>query len=166
MRASPSSTSSKEPGSTSSDRSNADLPLHSDFGHDSNDTETSNDPDIVILRVFEDDSRKFLSPGAVVTHNRPSRLLPPSDLMTSLSNPDQDYSNVQWNEITLARRASQNGHDDQLLQHYTSFVHRHLAQIHRDSLGTSMETGALTAPDVFEQQAAYFPPVRRIMFFS
>ena len=56
--------------------------------------------------------------------------------------------------------AHQDGRDHQLVYYYKTYVHRHLAQVHRDSLGISLETGALSAPDVFERQAASFLPVR------
>ena len=164
LHSSPSSTSSKDPASSVCDRFNADLQLHHDHGQDSNDTETSNDPDVVILRVFEDDSKKLLSPSGVVGQSRSLKVLSPSDPAAAISTYDQDYSDFPEGEIASARQARQNGHDDHLLQHYTNFVHRHLAQVHRDSLGTSLETGALTAPDVFEQQAALFPPVCQIPF--
>ncbi len=125
-------------------------------------TQTSDDPDIVILRIFEDDSRKLSSPSSAVTRRTSSASfsLPSSATFTHRS----DYFRFSYDNTPLMRMAAKDGRDHQLVFYYKNFVHRHLAQVHKDSLGTSLETGALSAPDVFERQAANFLPVCPIDF--
>ena len=124
-----------------------------------NDTQTLNDPDIVILRIFEDDTRSG-SPTSAIVPARSSRTPTLSLPSSAGSSHRTDYFRFSYDNTPLMRMAHQDGRDHQLVYYYKTYVHRHLAQVHRDSLGISLETGALSAPDVFERQAASFLPVR------
>ena len=140
--------------------SNSQTQLGGPHGDHFNSTQASNDPDIVILKIFEDDTHKLGSPTTAVVHAHPLRtsnfVLPSPG--GSARGADQFI--FSYDNTPLMRMAHQDGRDHQLVFYYKAFVHRHLAQVHRDSLGTSLETGTLSAPDVFERQAASFLPVR------
>ena len=140
--------------------SNSQTQFGESHGDHFNCTQVSNDPDIVILKIFEDDTHKSGSPTTAVVQAHPLRtstfVLP--SLGGSARGPDQFL--FSYENTPLMRMAHQDGRDHQLVFYYKTFVHRHLAQVHRDSLGTPLETGALSAPDVFERQAASFLPVR------
>lgn len=143
-------------GSIHSPQFNIDQTLYNDPFADEN--EILDDPDIVILKVFEDDSRKLLSPLNSV-QRRATSSTPSLSITSPSSFQRSDYFRFSCDNTPLMRVANKDGRDHQLIYYYKNFVHRHLAQVHRDSLGTSMETGALSAPDVFERQAATFVPV-------
>ena len=159
-RNSPKSTTSKGLGSEHSDQFSNDQTQYNDSnGDNSNDTQTSGDPDIVILKVFEDDTRKLGSPTSALqgrSSNTPTLSLPSS----ASSAHRADYFRFSYDNTPLMRMAHKDGRDHQLVYYYKNYVHRHLAQVHQDSLGTLLETGALSAPDVFERHAASFLPVR------
>ena len=129
-------------------------------GDHSNDTQTSNDPDIVVLKTFEDDAHKLGSPTTAVVQAHPLRTPTLSIPSFGGSAHGADQFRFSYENTPLMRMAHQDGRDHQLVFYYKTFVHRHLAQVHRDTLGTPSETGALSAPDVFERQAASFLPVR------
>lgn len=161
---SPKSTPSKGP---ESDQSNNEESQDSaPKGGDFNESQTSDDPDIVILKVFEDDIPKSGSPTTLVVRDqswkRPNVSLPSSAGSAHYA----DYFRFSYENTPLMRMAHNDGRDHQLVYYYKNFVHRHLGQVHRDSLGTSLEIGALSAPDVFERQAASFLPVRRYSIAS
>ena len=124
------------------------------------DTQASNDPDIVILKVFEDDAHKLGSPTTAVVQVHPLGTPTPALPSSGGSANGADQFRFSYENTPLMRMAHQNGRDHHLVFYYKTFVHRHLAQVHRDSLGTPLATGALSAPDVFERQAASFLPVR------
>lgn len=147
---------SSRPESVHSDPYSNDRTHYNNIFTNENDTQTSDDPDIVILKVFEDDSRKLPSPSSATTRRPSSSFSVPS---SATSAPRSDYFRFSYENTPLMRMAAKDGRDHQLVFYYKNFVHRHLSQVHRDSLGTSLETGALSAPDVFERQAANFPPV-------
>ena len=130
-------------------------------GYDFNEMQTSGDPDIVILKVFEDESHKLGSPTSAVVQRRASTTPVLSQPSSAGSTSRANYFKFSYDNTPLMRMAHKDGRDHQLVYYYKNFVHRHLAQVHRDSLGTSLETGALSAPDVFERQAASFLPVRQ-----
>ena len=151
---------SKGPGSVNSDHFGIDQTQYNDTYSDYFGNDTSNDPDIVILTIFEDDVRKALSPGGVVAAQRRPPGTPTLSIPSSTSSAQRgEYFRFSYDNTPLMRVAHKDGRDHQLIYYYKNFVHRHLAQVHRDSLGTSLETGALSAPDVFERQAANFLPV-------
>lgn len=124
--------------------------------------DASNDKDVVVLKVFEDETQRGSAPGELITRqDRSSRT---STLSTSLSisatsKQTKNHLELMYKNTPLMRMVPRSGNDHQVVRYYKSFVLRHLAQVHRDSLGTSLETGALSAPDVFEMHAAKFLPV-------
>ena len=130
-------------------------------GDDFIELQTSGDPDIVILKVFEDESHRLGSPTSAVVQRRASTTPILSQPSSAGSTSHANYFRFSYDNTPLMRMAHKDGRDHQLVYYYKTFVHRHLAQVHRDSLGTSLETGALSAPDVFERQAASFLPVRQ-----
>lgn len=156
---SPNSTTSKEP---ESDRWK---PLCSDQSQNNStepsisDIHYSDDPDIVILKVFENVTSKLLPPSSITSKGRPSTIssLPISSSATVAS--PQEYPQFSYDDTPWMKMANKNGRDHPIIYYYKNFVYRHIAQVHRDSLGTSSETGALSAQDVFERQAANFVPV-------
>ena len=125
----------------------------------------SGDQEVVILKVFEDNDNGVLSPPSTLSKgvNR-SRSHTYSNtsasISASLGAQRGDIFNFSIDNTPLMKYAHPDGRDHSIIYYYKNFVHRHLAQVHRDTLGTSMETGALTAPDVFERQAGNFLPVR------
>ena len=127
--------------------------------NEGNNTYASGDPDIVILRLFEDESAALGSPRSTFTPSRSSMAATDSTRSPMPPTPNQDYFKFSHDNTPLMKMANKDGRDHELIYYYKNFVHRHLAQVHRDSLGTSLETGVLTAPDVFERQAANFLPV-------
>ena len=158
-RNSPKSKASKRRGSEYGDRLSNNQTQYDESGGDHfNDTPISKDPDIVILKIFEDDTHKLGSPTSAVQalSSRTSTISVPS---SSGSAHRTDFFRFSHDNTPLMRMGHQDGRDHQLVYYYKTFVYRHLAQVHRDSLGTSLETGALSAPDVFERQAASFLPV-------
>lgn len=90
-----------------------------------------NDPNVVVLKVFEDDTRKIVSPGGYwASHERPSRastISVPSP--TSSMCPSQETLRFSIENTPLIRMASKDGRDYQLVYYYRNFVHRHLAQV-------------------------------------
>ena len=140
--------------------SNSQTQFGEPHGDHFNDTQASNDPDIVILKIFEDDTHKLGSPMTAAVQARPPRT--PNFALPSPGGfaHGADHFRFSYENTPLMRMAHQDGRDHQLVFYYKTFVHRHLTQVHRDSLGTPLETGSLSAPDVFERQAASFLPVR------
>ncbi|KAG8525405.1 uncharacterized protein KY384_009049 [Bacidia gigantensis] len=137
-----------------------DSPLHS---WDISSSDDSNEPDVVVLKVFEDyESNSFSPPSINSTKASLSRSNTYSarsaSITGSLSAQRGDIFNFSVDNTPLMRYAHPDGRDHSIIYYYKNFVHRHLAQVHRDTLGTSLETGALTAPDVFERQAGNFLP--------
>lgn len=159
-RNSPKIIASKRRGSEYADQFSSKQPQYDGpDGDRSNDTPMSKDPDIVILKTFEDDTTKLGSPTSAVVQALSSRTSTLSLPSSAGSTHRTDFCRFSYDNTPLMRMAHQDGRDHQLVYYYKTFVYRHLAQVHRDSLGTSLETGALSAPDVFEKQAASFLPV-------
>ena len=119
--------------------------------------EVPGDPNSVILKVFEDDAPKTLSPET--PDKRRDSSTPSLSIISTVSTQRSDFFRFSYDNTPLMRVANKDGRDHPLIYYYKSFVYRHLAQVHRDSLGTTTETGSLSAPDVFERQAAIFEPV-------
>ena len=147
----------------SNDPSSEDGICNNDDTHNDEDISYSGDPDIVILKVFEDDSQKLQFPGSAISRRPSSASCSVTSSATAAHGPE--ISRFAYNKTPLMRMAVHDGRDCSLVFHYKTFVHRHLAQAHRDSLGTSLETGTLSAPDVFERHAADFLPVGAISTF-
>ena len=161
-RNSPKSATPKGSGNEYSSHFSNDQTQHDELhSNDFIELQASRDPDIVILKVFEDESHKLGSPTSAVVQRRASTTPVISQPSSAGSTSRANYFRFSYDNTPLMRMAHKDGRDHQLVYHYKTFVHRHLAQVHRDTLGTSLETGALSAPDVFERQAASFLPVRQ-----
>ena len=161
-RNSPKSATSKGSGNEYSGHFSDDQTQYDELhGDDFNEIQTSGDPDIVILKVFEDESHILGSPTSAVVQRRASTTPILSQPSSAGSTSRANYFRFSYDNTPLMRMAHKDGRDHQLVYYYKNFVHRHLAQVHRDSLGTSLETGALSAPNVFERQAASFLPGRQ-----
>ncbi|KAL9126937.1 MAG: hypothetical protein Q9217_004095 [Psora testacea] len=136
-----------------------------DLDRNQYDAENVNDPDVVVLKVFEDDNQKSVSLGD--SHLPRKGRYPLTPTLSSTSGPGTDIFRSSKDNTALMRYAHHDGRDHQIIHYYKTFVHRHLAQVHRDSLGTTLETGALSAPDIFERQAGHFLPLyHALMAFS
>ncbi len=131
--------------------------IYNDVFIDDNQKEVPGDPNSVILKVFEDDVRRILSPES--PDKRRDSSTPSRSIVSNTSTQHSEFFRFSYDNTPLMRVANKDGRDHPLIYYYKSFVHRHLAQVHRDSLGTSTETGSMSAPDVFERQAATFEPV-------
>ena len=122
------------------------------------------DPGIVILKRFEDSIRKLPTLSALNTQFNfsPMQPLPSqgSSHAPSMS-PAQslDMLSSPVSSSPLLSVVPMSGTDYKLVTYYQTFVHRHLAQVHRDSLGTSLEIGTFSSGEVFEKEAVGFRPV-------
>lgn len=124
--------------------------------------EAADDTDVVILKAFQDDTQsKTTSPVSISTMQfRNGRTASP---FSPAASPIRKESlEPSFESTPLMNMAHMDGRDHHIIYYYKNFVHRHLAQVHRDSLGTLLETGASTAPEVFERQAAAFMPVSNV----
>lgn len=129
------------------------------------------DTNVVILNMFEDNDGTSLTTSPAFGHGRLSRSNtvsntsasvttgPSTGISAGLGAQRGDIFRFSVDNTPLLKYAHPDGRDHSIIYYYKNFVHRHLAQVHRDTLGTSLETGALTAPDVLERQAGTFLPV-------
>ena len=131
-------------------------------------THATSDPDVVVLKVFEDDSRRITpSPSGLSTvrgrSSRASTFSNSSTLSLSASilvaYQHRNPTLYSYDDSPLMRMASSDGRDRQIINFYKNFVERHLLQVHRDTLGAPFETGSISSADVLERQAANFLPV-------
>ena len=137
--------------------------------------QTSCDPNVIVLKVFEDDSRKLTSsPGgfsAVQGRNSRASTFSDSSTLSIVSSastffPYRGSGRYAYEDSPLLRMAHPDGRDYQLIYYYKNTVYRHLQQVHRDTLGTPTETGSVSCADIFERQAATFAPVSHICLRS
>lgn len=126
---SPLYTASNGPDSAHSDPLSFDQTLYNDADRSPNENQTTDDPDVVILRVFEDDMRKNLSPGSIATERRTSRTPTLSVPSSATSISGNEYFRFSYDNTPLMKMASKDGRDHQLIFYYKAFVHRHLAQV-------------------------------------
>ena len=121
-------------------------------------SQVSEDPNVVILRVFEDDTKDTDSPLIKSGRLRSSQ--------TPISNhehvrpkiKDEESAETVARASPLMKSIEPQSEDTLLIQHFKSVVHNQLAHIHNDSMG---ETSPLTPslPDLLESHAAKFRPV-------
>ena len=121
------------------------------------------DPDIVILRVFEDTSKKLSSPGSPNSRFGPtsatSNITSPSSAvmyqsMDAFAVPSQETPPSALYELT-----PQDQRDWPLICHYRSQLSRHLFHVHRGSLIPLLANGAFSTQELFERTVPTFPPV-------
>ena len=148
-----------------------DSPLNSwDASTSSFSLSESQDQDVIVLKIFEDSENSLTSPPSTlakgISRSRSHTYSNTSASITgSVGAQRGDIFNFSIDNTPLMKYAHPDGRDHSIIYYYKNFVHRHLAQVHRDTLGTSLETGALTAPDVFERQAGSFLPVSMLLHF-
>ncbi|KAL8997162.1 MAG: hypothetical protein Q9169_003489 [Polycauliona sp. 2 TL-2023] len=120
------------------------------------------DPDTVMLRVFEDSSKKLtlpLSPSSRFGVSSPSSLANQSTghywqqtdssiLSSHLTPPTSTF------EIT-----PQDRRDWPLICHYRNLLSRHLFHVHRGSITPQLAPGAFFTQELFERTVATFPPL-------
>ena len=93
--------------------------------------EEINDPDIVVLKVFEDDSLTSISPAHQVPRTaRSSRTVTMPSISNFPQHPD-DYFQFSLADTPLMRFAHPDGRDHSVIYYYKNFVYRHLGQVHR-----------------------------------
>ena len=133
----------------------------SDQSHGSG-SHTVVDPNVVILRKFEDVARKIplLSSGTTRSSGFED-LSPPASASAGFTRRPEDLR-ISHEPLRLQPQLDLNaerGRDQRLEIHYRIFVRRHLLQIHRDPGNSPAQVNPVLVEDFFEQQAAIFPPV-------
>lgn len=119
------------------------------------------DPETLILGTFEDNARRPPILGLLTTNLSKS----PTSSLTSQS-PGAGFAQSA-HSISRSTETSpvlgsavQSRADQDIVSFYQQFVRVQLDQVHRDSLGTSSQSGALTFPEVLDKHVDSFPPVR------
>lgn len=122
----------------------------------------ADDPNVVILAKFEGEAASM--PISSIRHVRSTTSTTSSPSLSSSATfmPDVEsnpFSDEALPTQKLFQLPFRDGQDHQLIAHFNKFVQPSLAQVHRDALGTPLDTDTLLAYDVFAQQAAHFPPL-------
>ena len=120
------------------------------------------DPDVVILTKFEDVIRKPLPPSATSTRSSGPEDLSPSapasmDFTRRLERTWTSQEPLPFPAHTDFQGGA--GRNSRLEIHYRTFVRRHLLQVDRSAVSTPSRGSPLLSEDLFERQAAIFPPV-------
>lgn len=119
------------------------------------------DPETLILGTFEDNARKLATLGLLTTNlsKSPTSSLTSQSPRASLVQAAHSFSRSTETSPIL-ERAIQSRADQDIASFYQKFVRVQINQVHRDSLGTSSQSGALTFPEVLDKHVDSFPPVR------
>ena len=117
-------------------------------------------PNTVILGNFEENVRKLPTLGLLTTHfnNSRSSSLTSHSPTTSYIHSAQPFGSHEASP--LLETVWEIGEDQHITSFYKTFVRSQLNQVHRDSLGTSAQSGIQTITEVLDQQATHFTPVR------
>ncbi|KAL8675349.1 MAG: hypothetical protein Q9168_000306 [Polycauliona sp. 1 TL-2023] len=120
------------------------------------------DPDTVMLRVFEDSSKKLTSP---ISPSSRFGVSSPS----SLPNPSTGHYLQRSDTFTLSSQLTpppstfeitpQDPRDWPLICHYRNLLSRHLFHVHRGSITPPLAPGAFFTQELFERTVATFPPL-------
>ncbi|KAL8904698.1 MAG: hypothetical protein Q9207_003091 [Kuettlingeria erythrocarpa] len=127
---------------------------------------TLNDPDTVMLRVFEDSSKRLSSPASPASHFG----LSSASTLTSASS---GFCLQRTNMFLLPSQTSsppppplptfeikpQDPRDWPLIHHYRYILSRHLFHVHRGTSTPSLAQGAVFTQELFERTVATFPPL-------
>ncbi|KAL8949324.1 MAG: hypothetical protein Q9222_004563, partial [Ikaeria aurantiellina] len=124
---------------------------------------TFKDPDTVILRVFEDNTKKTSSPTSPASRFGISS---PS----SLTSPSSNHYYQRPDTFMLASQQTpppsspfeitpQDPRDWPLICHYRNILSRHLFQVHRGSSAPPLAAGAFFTQELFERTVATFLPL-------
>lgn len=126
---------------------------------------TFRDPDVVMLRVFEDNTKKISSPmssssrfgvssSSSLTSPSSSHYFQRTDMFML---PSQNTPPPLTHEIS-----PQDSRDWPLICHYRNLLSRHLFHVHRGSITPPLASGAFFTQELFERTVATFPPVRTL----
>ncbi|KAL8701196.1 MAG: hypothetical protein Q9224_000606 [Gallowayella concinna] len=120
------------------------------------------DPDTVMLRVFEDNTKKLISPTS------PSSRFGVSST-SSLTSPSPNHYFQRTDMFSISSQHSpppstfeitpQDPCDWPLICHYRNLLSRHLFHVHRGSITPPLAPGAFFTQELFERTVATFPPV-------
>jgi hypothetical protein len=119
----------------------------------------SDDPNVVILKRFEDATRRATlqwkdsrSPSSPRPTNEPDvAMVDVHGTVDGSTDPDPSQS--------LMQRAAEGGQDANLLHHFRTHIWRQLAQIEHESMAQACLQGRNSGVEVLEHAARFFPPV-------
>lgn len=124
---------------------------------------TFKDPDTVLLRVFEDNTKKLSIPSS------PSLRFGLSSAST-MTSPSSGHYFQRTDMFMLPSQGTpppptfeikpQDNRDWPLICHYRNILSKHLFHVHRGSITPSLAPGAFFTQELFERTVATFPPVR------
>ena len=119
------------------------------------------DPETLILGTFEDNARKMATLGLLTTNLSKSRTSSLTSQSPGAGLVQSAHSFLRSAETSpILESAVQSRPDQDIVSFYQQFVRVQINQVHRDSLGTSSQSGALTFPEVLDKNVDSFPPVR------
>ena len=123
---------------------------------------TFKDPDTVMLRVFEDSTKKLASPGSPSSRF----MLSSASTMTS---PSSGHYFQRTDMFMLPSQSTpppptfeikpQDNRDWPLVYHYRNILSRHLFHVHRGSITPPLAPNAFFTQELFERTVDGFPPV-------
>ncbi len=116
----------------------------------------SEDPDILILDEFEDNTRRIPASGSLSaqsrTHGTSSSPVISSEAITQRTDsPDHEAQSIDISNL--------DGEDARLVSYYRDFICRQVVQVHNDSLGCPQNTGRRSVQEILETEATRSPPV-------
>lgn len=117
---------------------------------------SSQDPNVVVLRRFEDATRRATLQWKDSRPPRSPRVTPSS---SEVSAPTLDGQTDFDSKQSLMQRAAEGGQDSNLLQHFRDHIWRQLAQIEYGSTAQSSRHALNLGAEVLEDAARFFPPV-------
>ncbi|KAI9789653.1 MAG: hypothetical protein M1835_001509 [Candelina submexicana] len=128
-------------------------------------SDQTEDPNIVVLRKFEDSGRRLSSiPSQSQPKSSKSSISPViSSAGVSRCIDDLAVSDDLASDRSLIEIARQGGKDAKLLEHYRDFVWRQVIQIHRHRVSSPFGAGVNAGVDAFEEEAGTFPPLYHAM---
>ncbi len=142
----------------------ADQKRANSLGSRKSSADMSEDPDIMILDEFEDNTRRAPASGSLSAQSRtyrttPSPVISSGALTQRTESPDHDTQSTNLSMSNL------DGEDARLVSYYRNFICRQVVQVHNDSLGCPQNTGTRSVQEILETEATRFPPVR-VIFIS
>lgn len=114
------------------------------------------DPNIVILRRFEDASRRATLQWKDSRSPETSRL---TTLSPEIHSRPAAFHNDFNSTQSLMQRAADGGGDSDLLHHFRNNVWLQLAQVDKDSMAQASGPAANFGMEILESAARFFPPV-------
>ncbi|KAL8755146.1 MAG: hypothetical protein Q9199_003850 [Rusavskia elegans] len=120
------------------------------------------DPDTIMLRVFEDNSKKLTSPTSSSSRfgiSSPSSLMSPSTGHYVQRTDIFTLSSQNTPPPSIFQIKPQDARDWPLICHYRNLLSRHLFHVHRGSITPPLAPGAFFTQELFERTVATFPPL-------